>query len=308
MKLLVTGYNGFVAGSALAQAPGDWEVHGIGRSPAAVIASDRGGGVYHQADLLEKKSLDGLLRQIKPDVLLHAAAIANIDFCEANRVMAEGMNVGVTAQIAAFAAETGAKLVFCSTDSVFDGQKSYYREEDPPHPLNFYAETKCKAEEIVLAASDINIVARLSLVMGWPVMGKGNSFLADLVEKLGKGEQAAFPENEIRTPIDVITLGAALNELTTSSYAGILHLSGNTRINRYQMARQIAVRAGYAEDLIRTVDSNALPGRAPRPNDASLDNTRARNLLQTPFLSLEEGLEKSFMEKEKREIKTHIQP
>jgi dTDP-4-dehydrorhamnose reductase len=293
MRLLVTGYNGFVAGSVLVQSPSDWEVHGIGRS-----AADRGVPiaahiVYHQADLMNRDVLEGLLRQIQPDVILHAAALANIDFCEVNREAAQKMNVGVTGQLASFAAKNGVKMVFCSTDSIFDGRKGYYKEDDKPQPLNFYAETKCRAEELVVAASKKNIVARLSLVMGWPVMGRGNSFVADLVGKLRRGESVAFPQNEIRTPIDVVTLGAALNELATSAYGGTLHLAGNTKINRFQLARQVATKAGYSEELILPVDSNAIFGRAPRPNDASLDNSLARSLLQTRLLNLDEGIERS---------------
>lgn len=305
MKLLVTGYNGFVAGSVLAQAPGDWVLHGVGRSAAVAGEDESGRVVYHQADLLDREGLGELLGKIKPDVILHAAALANIDFCEANRDAAYKMNVGVTEQLTLFAAEQGVKLVFCSTDSIFDGRKGYYKEDDQPQPLNFYAETKCRAEELVLAASADNIVARLSLVMGWPVRGRGNSFVADLVEKFGRGESVTIPENEIRTPVDVISLGAALNELSASSYGGILHLAGNTRIDRYRMVRQIAARAGFSEELVLPGDSNAMPGRAPRPNDASLDNSRARGLLQTRLLSLEEGIEKSFTAKEYTKTAIH---
>src|SRR5262249_48354540 len=95
----------------------------------------------------------------------------------------------------------------------------------------------------------------------------------------------------IRTPIDVITLGRALLELAANDLTGILHLAGNTRLNRYEMAIQIAERLGFPQDLVKPTNSNAMPNRAPRPNDASLNNSKAKHALRTPMLSLSEGLD-----------------
>ena len=288
MRLLVTGINGFVAGSILAHARKDWDVYGVDLTEPVGLPADMH---TFQLDLLDQEKLAALFHASKPDAVIHTAAIANIDICENNKELAWLINVGITQQIADLCAETGAKMIVCSTDSVFDGIKGYYSESDQPAAVNYYAHTKVAAEKIVLSASPKNIVARLALVMGLPVMGKGNSFLADTIEKLTRGEHVKFPENEIRTPVDVVTLGAALTELAGNSYGGIVHLAGNTRINRYQMAIRIAEKLGFPASLIEATDSNSMPGRAPRPNDASMDNSLAKNLLRTPMRSLDEGLE-----------------
>ncbi|MFA5817519.1 MAG: NAD(P)-dependent oxidoreductase, partial [Bacteroidales bacterium] len=246
---------------------------------------------YHSMDLLDDQKLTDIFNEIRPDAVIHTAAMANIDECQKNQERAGQVNIGITKTIARLCQESGAKLVFCSTDTVFDGTKGNYTETDAPHPVNFYAETKVKAEQIVLSASDKNVVARLSLVMGLPVMGQGNSFLADTIEKLKKGVGVPFPANETRTPLDVVTLGSALVELAGHQYGGIIHLAGNTRINRYEMAREIAIALGYSPELILSTDSNAMEGRAPRPNDASMDNSLAKKILKTPMCTLSEGLE-----------------
>jgi dTDP-4-dehydrorhamnose reductase len=100
-----------------------------------------------------------------------------------------------------------------------------------------------------------------------------------------------MPENEIRTPVDVVTLGRALVELAGNDFTGILHLAGNTRLNRYEMAVHIAARLGFPRVLVKPTDSNAMSDRAPRPNDVSLDNSKAKRVLATPLLSLPEGLD-----------------
>ena len=287
MKLLITGFNGFVAGSVIAHAKGKWEIHGIDITGSP---ENEPGIYYHTLDLLDNQKIKTLFSEICPDAVIHTAAMANIDVCQNNQEKAEKVNVGITRTIAGLCAELGAKMILCSTDTVFDGKKGDYTEKDTPHAVNFYAGTKIKAEQIVLSASPKNVVARLSLVMGLPVMGQGNSFLADTIEKLKKGDQIPFPVNEIRTPLDVITLGSALVELAGNLYGGIIHLSGSTKINRYQMAREIAKTLGYSPELILSTDSNAMEGRAARPNDASMDNTLARQILKTPMRSLAEGL------------------
>ena len=287
MKLLITGFNGFVAGSVIAHAKGNWEIHGIGRSENPLNEPDI---YYHNLDLLDEQGFISLFNEISPDAVIHTAAMANIDVCQVNQELAERVNVGVTKMIARLCLEHNVKIVFCSTDTVFDGIKGDYVETDLPHPLNYYAETKVKGEQIVLLASPGNVVARLGLVMGIPVIGKGNSFLADMIAKLGNGLEIPFPTNETRTPIDVITLGSSLVELAGNQFGGIIHLSGNTKINRYQMGLEIATTLGYPANLILTVDSNSMAGRAPRANDASMDNSLAKEVLKTPMRTLSEGL------------------
>lgn len=288
MKLLITGLNGFVAGSILAHARKNWEVHGVDITESIDLPSD----IYsHLLDLTDRAKFAELFDQIKPDAVIHTAAIANIDVCENNQDLAWKVNVEITKTIAELCQKSNSKLIVCSTDTVFDGIKGDYSETDAPNGVNFYAKTKIEAEKIVLGASSRNIVARLSLVMGMPVLGKGNSFLADMIDKLKKGETMKFPANEIRTPLDVVTLGSALTELAGSNYEGIVHLSGSTKINRYQMAILIAEHLGLNPDLIEGTDSNAIAGRAPRPNDASMINDLAGKLLKTPMRTLAEGLE-----------------
>lgn len=286
-KLLVTGFNGFVAGSILAQAGSSWEVHGIGRAMQAQPAK---GIRYHVGDLLDKKSMQDIFSTVKPEAVIHAAGIANIDYCENNRAVAQGVNVGVTEQFAQLCAASGTKLVFCSTDTVFDGEGSFYKEEDPTSSVNYYGETKIKAEQIVRDTVQDFVVARLALVMGLPVMGTGNSFLAEMIGKLEKGEPLRMATNEYRTPIDVLSLGAALIELAGSDFTGTIHLSGNTRVNRFEMANRIATALACKTDQIFPINSAELKGRAPRPSDVSLSNAKARSTLKTPLLSLEDGL------------------
>ncbi len=297
MKLLITGSNGFVAGSLIAQAINNWDVHGVSKM---AVEHQNFSVTNHICDLSDAEKFKKVFDRIQPDAVIHAAAIANIDFCQSNQEVAKIVNVDVTKTIAQLCKSSDTKLVFCSTDTVFDGVKGDYMEDDAPNPVNYYAETKVQAEQIVLESSPHNVVARLALVIGLPVSGKGNSFLIDMITKLKRNEKMNYPQNEIRTPVDVVTLGASLVELAGNDFQGIIHLAGSTKINRFAMANYVADVLQFSDEtksLILGTNSNAIPGRATRPNDASMINSKAKQVLKTPMLSLADGLALSLNKK-----------
>lgn len=286
-KLIVTGANGFVAGSVLAQAGEQWQVHAISRG--AEIAK-RACLEWHTCDPQSLEQIARLFHAVRPDAVIHTAAVADIDYCQAHPEEARAANVDFTRALVELCAESGAKLVSCSTDTVFDGEHAPYDEEDKPEPVNLYAETKIEAEKMVLRLGQRAIIARLSLVVGLPVLGAGNSFLARMIAALKEGRTVAVPEREIRTPVDVLTVGKALLELAGASHCGMVHLAGHDRLNRLEMARRIAARFGHSPNLVVAQPPTVSPGRAPRPRDVSLDNSKACAMLRTPMLNFEEAL------------------
>jgi dTDP-4-dehydrorhamnose reductase len=287
-RLLVTGANGFVGGSVVTQAGPQWDVHVMLRKD---VQFPRDGVIRHTFDLSDFARLHEAFGEAKPDVVIHAAALADIDFCEKNRDIAETVNVGVTRELARLCRESGARMIHLSTDTVFDGKQGMRREDDPVGPVNFYGETKVRAENTVMEEIENHVIARLAIVMGLPFVGGGNSFLSRMIATLQAGKEAGFPDNEIRTPVDVVTLGRALPELAENDFRGILHLAGNDCLNRFELARRIAKQMGLPVELIVMKNAVASPDRAPRPVDISLDNSKAREVLRTPMQGLESGLE-----------------
>jgi len=286
-KLIVMGANGFVAGGVLAQAGNEWQVHAVSRREP-VARRDRLS--WHTCDPMVPGQLTQLFREVKPEAVIHTAALADVDFCQAHREMARAANVGLTRTLVDLCRDVGARLVFCSTDTLFDGEQAPYPEEAPPGPMNFYAETKVEAEKIVTGLGAMAVIARLSLVVGLPVLGAGNSFLARMVATLKEGRTVAATEREVRTPVDVITVGRALLELAAGGHSGCFHLAGHDRLNRFEIAQKVAVRFGFPRQLIVAQSVAPGPGRAARPRDVSLNNAKACAQLKTPMRTLEEGL------------------
>ena len=289
MTLLVTGSGGFIAGSVLTQAPRDWEIHAVSRRD---IGNALPGIHWHvRDDTLVPGSLSELFHHIRPNALIHTAAIADIDLAERDQKLAWGVNVQTTRALVSACLKSGCKLVFCSTDTIFDGERAPYREDDPPEPVNSYAQTKLEAERSILTLGNRAVVARLALVAGLPLLGAGNSFVARLLAKLRAAEKitVAAP-HEIRSPIDVVTAGAALLELAAGDHHGIFHLAGNDSLNRLELTKRVVVKLGYLVDLVSPVEAKPDPARAKRPRDVSLDNTKARTQLKTPMRSFDDGL------------------
>src|SRR5262249_52877119 len=104
-------------------------------------------------------------------------------------------------------------------------------------------------------------------------------------------KKVGVPDIEVRSPIDVITLGAALLELAQNDFTGTIHLGGNDVINRFVMAQRIARKLDYGDALVYPNNPENIPGRAPRPRDVSFDNSLARKTLKTPMVTIEEGLD-----------------
>lgn len=286
-SILVTGASGFVGGSVLHYAPADWTIHACSRSP---LPSSPPNVVHHAFDLADTAKTAEVIAEARPEAILHVAAIANIDYAEAHQQEAVAVNTETAGRLAGLAADHGAKFIFCSTDNVFDGVEGFYDEDAMVSPVNFYGRTKVAAEVLVHDALEDHVIVRVALVIGLPILGSGNSFLIKMEENLREGREIQIPENEVRSPVDVITLGKSLLELAANDFQGVINLSGSTRLNRFEMARQVARKLGYSESLVIPVNSNALAGRATRPNDVSLNNALAKETLKTPMRDLDEAL------------------
>jgi dTDP-4-dehydrorhamnose reductase len=263
-RLLITGASGYVGGRVVEAAPAEWEVHGHWRTrqpPPRAVA--------HQADLADAAAVARVTRAAEPELVLHAAY---------QMAAPAEQNMLWSRNVFAAAREVGARVLLMSTDLVFDGQRGWYREDEPPSPSIPYGAWKAELEREALDLGAI--VVRTSLV--WGLDPPNDSVRQLVLQPIERGETPRLFDDEWRTPTEVHDLAAALVRACTVAEPCVLHFAGPERISRYDLGRLIARHFGH--------DPSAWPPYkraeiAPaRPADTSLaitDLTRSR--VDAPF-------------------------
>jgi dTDP-4-dehydrorhamnose reductase len=271
-RLLITGASGFLGWNLCQYARGAWDVHGV----AFRNNLDVQGVKTCRADLTRFDDTKRLLREVRPDVLIHAAASADLNYCQLNRSESYKINVRAAAEIASLCADCAVRFVFISTDIVFDGLKAPYKEEDPVSPINVYGEQKAEAERMVIERNPETIICRMPLMFGeaGPV---AKSFLQPMILAMREGRDLMLFTDEYRTPISGrnAAKGIFLALLKTK---GLLHLGGSERISRFDFGVLLRDVLGARGATLVPCSRLSIPMPAPRPGDVSFDSTKAGRL------------------------------
>ena len=284
-KVLVTGGSGMLGANLLL----DWQDK---FSLASVQLNNKVNfKLYKQAafDLSQKDKTTKFVQSTKPDAVVHTAAMVNVDYCESHRKEAFKANVEVTGNVAEAAEKAGAKIIYISTDSVFDGTKGNYDEEAKPNPLNVYAESKLAGEKEAMEKNSNAIIARTT-IFGWNAQNK-QSLSEWMYYGLKNGEERKLFKDMFFTPIIVNNLGRALAELIEKDFSGTINIAGSERLSKLNFGEKLADVFGFDKSSIvaSTVAESSLV--AKRPLDASLDISKARKMLETKLLDAESALE-----------------
>lgn len=302
-KLLVFGGGGFVGGNlcSLALREG-WEVH----IADATVRDALPGASWHAVDITHAEEVRALVSKVRPDAVVDLAAVADVDRAERERDLARAVNVEAARVIAAACAGAGARCIYFSSDAVFAGAAEGYAEDDSPDPVNWYGRTKADGEQAVRGACPGAVIVRISLVLGFPVTD-GNSFLAGLEQKLAAGTMVPCPPEEVRTPIDVLTLCACVLELCrrgpggAPGFQGAIHLGATNSVDRFTLTRRAASLMGANVALVTAQpQGHSQPGRAARHQRGVISVEKARRLLATPLLDWERTLQKAFDDRPKK--------
>lgn len=265
----------------------DHEVAGTYRSRPP--ADD--GNAWHQIELTDEAELEGLFEQVRPQLVIHLAAMADVGTAEREPERATAVNVAATATIAALCEQHGARLIFVSTEYVFDGEAGPYREDRTPKPNTQYGLTKWEAEQEVAWSDTAWSIVRTSIVYGWPEPGQRN-FAPWLVENLRNGQPYHAPTDVYRTPVYVEHLVDAIARMVELDCPGILHIAGRDWVSMYDFALAIARTFQLDENLVQPVDADgrARAGEPTRPDQLGLDSSQTMHRLNLVHPGLAEGI------------------
>lgn len=239
-------------------------------------------------DILSDQSVRHTFDQFKPDVVFACAALANVDYCQLHPDESRATNLDGIKRIANFCNQYNSRLVFLSTDYVFNGKEGPYKEDAIADPVNYYGEHKLLAEQYVRANSKNFLIVRTTITFGNERVGK--NFYLVLKSKLSQGEQMKVPTDQFGSPSYNKSIAKALVELAEHDLQGILNISSESFISRYEFALLIARIFELNEELIIPVTTPELNQAAVRPMKAGLIIDKAKSILKTKLLSAEEAL------------------
>lgn len=279
MRVLIIGASGFI---------GRYVSRRLVASGHAVVSAYNSrppvddGASWRQVEITDPAAVDALFSLARPEVVVHLAAMADVGTAERNPQIATDVNATATETIARLCERYAARLVFMSTEYVFDGRSGPYRETDTPTPNTQYGRTKFAAERAVADLVSNWSILRTSIVYGWPAPGRRN-FVPMLIERLRGGEPYRGPTNVYRSPVYVEHLVDGIERLVETEDTGVHHVAGSDWVAMYEFAVAVAAKFGLDTSLV-------MPGTDPVDDRLGLDCARTMAVLGRPHPGLYEGL------------------
>ncbi len=283
-KLLVTGASGHLGlNLALLAVEHGYEVTGWSRLRGLKTPPFSSESV----DIGDLEALPAALQALEPEVIIHCAAIANVEVADKQPELSQRINAEAPGVIARVARQLGLKMIHISTDAVFDGSKGNYKEDDAVNPLNAYAKTKLAGERAVMQANPDAAIARV-VFYGWTL--EGNRSLAEFFyNNLVAGQSVNGFIDAYFNPMYVRDLAETLLEIAEANLKGIWHTFGNDTLSKYDFGVALARKFGLDESLIKPV--SASQGRSVvRSLNLSTNSDKLARVLGHPLPGLAQGL------------------
>lgn len=296
MKVLITGTNGLL-GQYLVRdcVQKGYTVIATGRGDCRLSPATLGNAAYMIMDITDQQQVRSVITETQPDIIVHGAAMAQPDACELDKEACRLTNVSATGYICEAAALTGAKVIYVSTDFVFNGKEGPYTEEDHPDPVNFYGQSKLDGEYLVWQLEKWAIV-RTILVYGNILHGTRSNVVTWVKDNLEKGKSIKVVSDQVRTPTYVEDLSKAILLIIEKDAEGLYHIGGREVLTPWDIALQVADFFNLDKSLMEKVDAAVFTQPALRPLKTGFVIKKAQQDLGYEPVSFKEGIEKMFSE------------
>ena len=298
MKILVTGANGLL---------GQYLIRDLAMAGYKVIAAGKGNSrlpdyaginyTYLPLDINDKETVHEIIEKVQPSVIIHAAAITQPDACELDKETCWNTNVRATAYITEAAEKVSGRLIYISTDFVFDGEDGPYKEEDKPHPVNYYGESKLAAEQIVQSSTAEWAIVRTVLVYGNILAGTRSNVVTWVKDNLESRKNIKVVNDQVRTPTYVEDLSKGIVLIVQKNAIGIYHISGKEVFTPYEMAVQVSDYFGLDKSLMEKVDAAVFTQPAKRPLKTGFIIDKAEKELGYMPVTFKEGIRQMLEER-----------
>jgi dTDP-4-dehydrorhamnose reductase len=286
MKVLITGSSGMLAKdiiNSFAQTEST-KIYGVDliKSPSTYAIEQ------HVLDLTNLLDLEEMVRKIKPDLIIHTAAIVNLNTCEENYGLANKLHIDSSRVLAS----SKARIIYISTDSVFNGKKGNYTEESIPDPLNNYARSKYMGELAVQANNPNHLIIRTN-IFGYNIPLK-ESLCEWAIKSFLRNEKISGFDDVIFNAIYTKQLAVLLLELSLAKITGIINIASNDFISKYDFIKYLASKFDIHQSFIKKTSVSCVNFRIDRPYNTTLNIDKAQQILKTP--SIYESIDQLYLD------------
>ncbi|MFA6471828.1 MAG: SDR family oxidoreductase [Candidatus Latescibacterota bacterium] len=286
MRVLVTGSTGRIGRALLLQRPADIETEVL-LDPCEQSDSDL---PWYRADISDHDKTVMAITCAQPDMVVHLAAMTDVDRCERNPGKAIRVNDKGAGNVAEACSKCGAGMVFLSTDYVFNGLCGPYTETDKPDPINVYGLSKLRGERSAAKVLDKLAIVRISVPFGARMAGTAHNFISWLIEELSAGNAVKVVTDQKTTPAFLDELAVFLWQVIVNRIKGIIHYGTGDRLSRHEMAIELCRVMGYPETLVEPVKTADLHFFSERPLESGFVTGRAGEILNRPPVLFGEAL------------------
>lgn len=295
MRILITGSNGLLGQKLVKALRSDPDVElvttsrGPDRTPAS--GEDRGGYSYRSLDITEQEEVDTVFDELCPEVVIHTAALTNVDTCELDPEACRLQNVTATGYLLQAALRHDAHFIHLSTDFVFDGRSGPYREEDAPSPLSQYGQSKWDSERLVMGSGLAKwAIARTIIVYGVAEGLSRSNVVLWAKKALENGQPIRVVDDQWRMPTLAEDLADGCIRIAKRGATGIYHLSGPEGMSILELVHRVGDHFGLDTSVITAIKSDSLGQPAKRPPRTGFILDKARRDLGYEPRGLSAGL------------------
>jgi dTDP-4-dehydrorhamnose reductase len=226
-----------------------------------------------EIDIQEENNTIAKVESLQPGIVINVAAYTDVDGCESNGEKAFAVNAEGMRHVALGAARCGSKVVYLSTDYIFDGKKEKpYLEDDLPNPLNVYGRSKLRGEQYVQELAKDSLIVRTEWLYG----KHGNNFVTSILRQAGEKRALSVVNDQIGLPTYTIDLSKAISLLIEQDARGIFHVANSDPCSWYDYAQMILKLSGIKRVEVIPISSKEAGRQATRPSYSVLDTQKFR--------------------------------
>jgi dTDP-4-dehydrorhamnose reductase len=257
-----------------------------------------------EIDIRKEQETVTKIEGFRPAIVINLAGYTDVDGCESNEQEAFAVNADGMRHIAIGVRRCGAKVIYLSTDYVFDGEKGKpYLEDDPPNPLSIYGRSKWKGEQSVLKLADDGLVIRTQWLYG----GHGRNFVTTILRQAKEKKVLSIVNDQIGSPTYTVDLSRAICRLLRKKVGGIFHVTNSQSCSWYDFGQAILKLSGIEDVKVLPISSSQLGRKAPRPSYSVLNTDRFWKETGKSLRPWNEALKDFLFELEEAEIKHRME-